>query len=108
MLRIIAPRDRAFATQGYIFIFWLTLATVLLTPSPSLFIRNQVRAIERLADAADAFGRGARRAPFKPYGASEVRQAAQRLHGHEGRASSATSTSAPPCWPRSATTCARR
>ncbi len=41
-----------------------------------LFIRNQVRAIERLAAAADAFGRGADIA-FKPYGAKEVRQAAQ-------------------------------
>lgn len=76
VLRIIAPRDRAFATQGHIFILWMTVATVLLTGVSLLFIRNQVRAIERLADAADAFGRGGDVPQFKPHGAVEVRKAA--------------------------------
>jgi len=76
VLRIIAPRDRAFATQGHIFILWMILATVLLTGVAILFIRNQVRAIERLADAADAFGRGGDVPQFKPHGAREVRKAA--------------------------------
>jgi two-component system osmolarity sensor histidine kinase EnvZ len=84
VLRIIAPRDRAFATQAYSFIFYLTLATVLLTAVAVLFIRNQVRAIERLAAAADAFGRGADVA-FKPYGAREVRQAAQAFVAMKNR-----------------------
>jgi two-component system osmolarity sensor histidine kinase EnvZ len=84
VLRIIAPRDRAFATQAYSFIFYLTLATVLLTAVAVLFIRNQVRAIERLAAAADAFGRGADVA-FKPYGAREVRQAAQAFLAMKNR-----------------------
>ncbi|HZC16411.1 MAG TPA: ATP-binding protein [Caulobacteraceae bacterium] len=75
VLRVIAPRDRAFATQGHIFILWMAMATVLLTAVSLLFIRNQVRAIERLADAADAFGRGGD-VPFKPHGAREVRKAA--------------------------------
>ena len=75
-LRIIAPKDRVFATQGHIFILWLTVATVLLTSISILFIRNQVRAIERLADAAEAFGKGAD-TPFRPHGAREVRRAAQ-------------------------------
>src|SRR5262249_32484348 len=48
VLRIIAPRDRAFATQAYTFIFYLALATFVLTILSVLFIRNQVRAIERL------------------------------------------------------------
>lgn len=76
VLRIIAPRDRAFATQGHIFILWMTGVTVLLTGIAVGFIRNQVRAIERLAEAADAFGRGGDMPTFKPYGAREVRQAA--------------------------------
>jgi two-component system osmolarity sensor histidine kinase EnvZ len=76
VLRIIAPRDRAFATQGHIFILWMTVATVLLTSVSLLFIRNQVRAIERLADAAEAFGRGGDVPQFKPHGAAEVRKAA--------------------------------
>jgi len=76
VLRIIAPRERAVATQAHIFVLWLTLATGLLMGVAILFIRNQVRAIERLAEAAEAFGRGEVTRPFKPHGAREVRQAA--------------------------------
>jgi two-component system osmolarity sensor histidine kinase EnvZ len=76
VLRILAPRDRAFATQGHIFVLWMTVATVLLTAIAILFIRNQVRAIERLANAAEAFGRGGDVPAFKPHGAKEVRRAA--------------------------------
>jgi len=84
VLRIIAPRDRAFATQAYSFIFYLTLLTLVLMTLAVLLIRNQVRAIERLADAADAFGRGAEIA-FKPYGAREVRQAGQAFLAMKNR-----------------------
>ena len=76
VLRFIAPKDRVFATRGHIFILWLTVATLLLTGIALAFIRNQVRAIERLAAAAEAFGRGAD-IDFKPHGAREVRQAAR-------------------------------
>ncbi|MES2035072.1 MAG: ATP-binding protein [Pseudomonadota bacterium] len=84
-LRIIAPRERAYATQGHIFVFWMAAATLLLTTIAILFIRNQVRAIERLADAADAFGKGGDVADFKPYGAREVRQAAQAFIAMKNR-----------------------
>jgi two-component system osmolarity sensor histidine kinase EnvZ len=76
VMRVLAPRDRAFATQGHIFVLWMTVATVLLTAIALLFIRNQVRAIERLANAAEAFGKGADVPTFKPHGAKEVRRAA--------------------------------
>lgn len=76
VLRIIAPRERAVATQAHIFVLWLMLATALLMGVAILFIRNQVRAIERLAEAAEAFGRGEVTDRFKPHGAREVRQAA--------------------------------
>jgi len=76
VLRVIAARDRASATRAHIFILWLAGATVLLTVVAVLFIKNQVRAIERLAAAAEAFGKGAD-APLKPHGAREVRQAAR-------------------------------
>jgi two-component system osmolarity sensor histidine kinase EnvZ len=85
VLRIIAPRDRAFATQGHIFLLWMIGATLLLTGVAILFIRNQVRAIERLASAADAFGRGGDVPSFKPYGAREVRQAAQAFLAMKAR-----------------------
>jgi len=76
VLRVIAPRERAVATQAHIFVLWLTIATVLLMSVAILFIRNQVRAIERLAEAAEAFGRGEASEQFKPHGAREVRAAA--------------------------------
>ena len=84
VLRIVAPKDRVFATRGHIFIVWLTAATVLLTAISIVFIRNQVRAIERLAFAADAFGRGADVA-FSPHGAREVRQAAKAFLAMKAR-----------------------
>jgi two-component system, OmpR family, osmolarity sensor histidine kinase EnvZ len=74
VLHILAYKDRAYATQGAITLLWMVVATLILTSTALLFIRNQVRAIERLADAADAFGRGAE-SDFKPHGAKEVRQA---------------------------------
>ncbi|HAJ02369.1 MULTISPECIES: sensor histidine kinase [unclassified Brevundimonas] len=77
VMRIIAPRERAVATQAHIFVVWLLAATVLLMSVAILFIRNQVRAIERLAAAAEAFGRGETRERFKPHGAREVRAAAR-------------------------------
>ncbi|PZQ58129.1 MAG: two-component sensor histidine kinase [Phenylobacterium zucineum] len=85
VMRVLAPRDRAFATQGHIFVLWMTVATVLLTAVAILFIRNQVRAIERLANAAEAFGRGADVETFKPQGAKEVRQAAAAFLGMRAR-----------------------
>ena len=84
VIRVIAPKDRVFATRGHIFLFWLTTATVLLTAVSIIFIRNQVRAIERLAFAADAFGRGADVA-FRPHGAREVRQAARAFLAMKAR-----------------------
>ncbi|HVZ29014.1 MAG TPA: ATP-binding protein [Asticcacaulis sp.] len=77
VLRIIAPKDRAFANTGYIFIFWTLGATLILITIAFLFIRNQVRAIERLSQAAERFGRGEDDPGFKPYGATEVRLAAR-------------------------------
>jgi two-component system, OmpR family, osmolarity sensor histidine kinase EnvZ len=84
VLRVIAPRDRAFATQAYSFIFYVTLVTFVLMTLAVLLIRNQVRAIEQLAGAAEAFGRGAD-VPFKPYGAKEVRQAGQSFLAMKNR-----------------------
>ena len=85
VLRVIAPRERAVATQAHIFVLWLSVATVLLLGVAVLFIRNQVRAIERLADAAEAFGRGESVPRFKPHGAREVRAAASAFLDMRGR-----------------------
>jgi two-component system osmolarity sensor histidine kinase EnvZ len=49
--------------------------SLLLLGIATQFTRNQVRAVKRLAVAADAFGKGRPVPDFKPEGASEVRQA---------------------------------
>jgi len=77
VLRFIAARDRVFAPTGFVFIFWLLTATILLTLVSILFIRNQAKPIAHLADAADSFGKGQDISNFKPTGASEVRLAGQ-------------------------------
>ncbi|MFM1960927.1 MAG: hypothetical protein RL588_2444 [Pseudomonadota bacterium] len=85
VLRILAPRERAVATQGLIFLGWMAAATLILTGVSLIFIRNQVRAIERLAQAAEDFGRGRDAPAFKPHGAREVRQAARAFLAMKAR-----------------------
>jgi two-component system, OmpR family, osmolarity sensor histidine kinase EnvZ len=74
-LRIIAPRDRVYAARGPAFVIELLIATLILTAVAIVFIRNQVRSIERLAAAAEAFGKGEDAPRFHPHGAREVREA---------------------------------
>src|SRR5262249_38540721 len=76
VLWLLVPRDRVYATTGHIFLFWIVAATTFLTAISIVYIRNQAKPIERLADAADRFGRGQDAPDFRPSGASEVRQAA--------------------------------
>ena len=75
VLKFVVPRDRVFAPTGFIFLFWLVMATVLLSLVSILFILNQARPIVKLARAAENFGKGRSIGNFKPSGASEVRQA---------------------------------
>ena len=76
-LRFIATRSQTYASNSHIFLAWMVGTSVVLLTVAILFLRNQIRPILRLADAADAFGKG-RPVPddFKPRGAREVRQAA--------------------------------
>ena len=76
VLRALVYRDRAFATTGHIFIFWIMGASLLLTLVAVIFLRNQVKPIVLLSEAADAFGRGEDLPLFKPAGAREVWRAA--------------------------------
>lgn len=77
VLHAIVPRDRITVSSPDIFILWMLGSSLILLAVAILFLRNQVRPIERLARAADAFGKGRAVPDFKPYGAIEVRRAAQ-------------------------------
>jgi len=77
VLAVLVPRDRVTVSKPDIFILWMVGSSLLLMGIAILFLRNQVRPIERLARAADSFGKGRAVPDFKPYGATEVRRAAQ-------------------------------
>jgi two-component system osmolarity sensor histidine kinase EnvZ len=78
ILRITAPRALAYASNSHIFLVWMVGTSVVLLTVAILFLRNQIRPILRLAEAAEDIGKG-RPVPqdFRPRGAREVRQAAQ-------------------------------
>ncbi len=75
-LRVAASRERLVTETVNIFLIWMTGTSVIAFTIASLFMRNQVRPIRRLAHAAEEFGKGRDVADFKPAGATEVRQAA--------------------------------
>ncbi len=87
VLDVQAPRKRLYTSTLYLFVLWLAGSALLLFGIAALFMRNQVRAIRRLAAAAEAFGMGRDRGPMKPEGAAEVRQAAAAFNRMQARIS---------------------
>jgi two-component system osmolarity sensor histidine kinase EnvZ len=76
VLRLLVPRQRVTASEADIFILWMIGSSFVLIVIAALFLRNQVKPIERLAYVAESFGKGRSVAEFKPHGAAEVRRAA--------------------------------
>ncbi len=79
VLEIVVPRERVTVVAPDFFIALMMGASLLLIGVAIAFQRNQVRPIEKLARAAESFGKGRAVPDFKPYGATEVRRAAQAL-----------------------------
>lgn len=75
VLKIDIPRKRFFSSTIYVFLVWMTGSAILLFWIAFLFMKNQVRSIERLSRASELFGTGHHSIDFKPEGATEVRQA---------------------------------
>jgi two-component system osmolarity sensor histidine kinase EnvZ len=76
VLRVLTTRKRVTSSTTYIFIMWMVGTSLVLLAVAILFLRNQIRPIRRLAEAADEFGKGRNAGYFHPSGATEVRQAA--------------------------------
>lgn len=76
LLTVTAPESRVFSASTYAFMIWMTAASALLLGIALLFLRNQIKPIRRLAEAADAFGKGREIKDFRPSGANEIRAAA--------------------------------
>lgn len=75
VMEFLAFRDRVQARSGPIFVIWIIGATLFLCVVSIIFIRNQVRPIETLAEAMERFGRGEDSGLFRARGAREVRGA---------------------------------
>ncbi len=71
------PERRIFSSSGYIVLLWMAGSSIILLIIATLFMRNQIRPIRRLAVAAERFGKGRDVPFFKVEGAREVRQAAR-------------------------------
>ena len=69
-----APRQRISASNPHQLLVLMIFFGLFMTWVAYLFLRNQLRPIKRLSDAADAFGKG-RLVDYKPSGATEVRSA---------------------------------
>ncbi len=75
VIDVAVPQRRFYSSSGYIFLLWMTGASIILLAISIIFMRNQIRPIRKLAAAADRLGKGREVPYFKPEGATEVRQA---------------------------------
>jgi two-component system, OmpR family, osmolarity sensor histidine kinase EnvZ len=76
VMRVFARRSAAYASNSHIFLVWMVGTSIILLGVAILFLRNQIRPILSLADAAESFGKGREVPDFRPRGAREVRRAA--------------------------------
>jgi two-component system osmolarity sensor histidine kinase EnvZ len=76
IMRVFARRADAYDFNSWIFLLWMVATSLVVLTIAILFLRNQIRPIVRLADAAEAFGKGREVPNFRPRGARVVRRAA--------------------------------
>ena len=74
VLEATVPRDRLSVSNPHQLLVLMVFTSIVLAAIAVIFLRNQVRPIRALAEAAEAFGKG-RSLPFRPAGAEEVRRA---------------------------------
>ncbi len=76
VLHVNANAERLISSTTKIFILWMIGTSLVLFAVATIFMRNQVSPLRRLAAAAENFGKGRDTPNFSPSGATEVRQAA--------------------------------
>src|SRR3954447_6943997 len=69
VMRVFARRSAAYASNSEIFLLWMVGTSLVLLTVAILFLRNQIRPILALADAAESFGKGRDVPGFRPRGA---------------------------------------
>jgi len=80
VLNVIVRDKRLFSSTTYIFVMWMVGISLVLMAIAILFLRNQMRPIKQLAQAAELFGKGQDVPDFKPSGALEIRLAGNAFH----------------------------
>ncbi len=86
VLRVFVLRNKAYASNSQIFLFWMVGTSLVLIIISILFLRNQIRPIQQLSHAAESFGKGqVMPKDFSIRGASEVRQAGLAFLQMRGR-----------------------
>lgn len=71
---LVFPRERVSASNPHQLLVLMVGTSLLMTAIATIFLRNQLRPIKRLARAAEEYGKG-RIIPYRPVGASEIRSA---------------------------------
>ena len=77
VFQFVTNQRRASASNTHIFLLWMVGSSLVLLFVAVIFLRNQIRPILQLAEAAQSFGMGREVEDFEPRGAAEVRDAAQ-------------------------------
>lgn len=77
VFRFLTDMDRAHASTTPIFIAWMIGGSLFLLLIAVVFLRNQIKPIVKLANAAQSFGMGRDVPDFRPDGAAEVQSAAR-------------------------------
>ncbi|WJS84148.1 ATP-binding protein [Paracoccus sp. TOH] len=72
--QLVFPRVRVSASNPHQLLVLMIGTSLLMTAIATIFLRNQLRPIRRLARAAEDYGKG-RIIPYRPGGASEIRSA---------------------------------
>lgn len=70
------PTKRITSSSAKLFTIWLFITALVTSVISIIFLRNQIKSITYLRDAADKFGRGQDVPDFKPSGSKEIRSVA--------------------------------
>ena len=75
VVEFLVPKSKIRSTSGRIFALWITVPSLIFLFVSIIFLRNQIRPIVLLSQAAERFGKGQFDSDFKVSGALEIRKA---------------------------------
>ncbi len=70
------PTKRITGSNKYVFILWMVATSAITSIISIIFLKNQLRPISALSEAAEKFGRGQDAPNFRPSGSREIRSVA--------------------------------